>query len=129
MDDLNIKGDTSRNPLYDIMLSYHNTLENDSDKKLTKEQVDEIIVQDQRGAKLDMLINFKEIGNYLYFDINYNTDLYNQSSIKVLMNDYKHLLAQLLKNAQEKISDIDFQKETKENLRSLNVSKFKLVKK
>ena len=45
------------------------------------------------------------------------------------MNDYKHLLAQLLKNAQEKISDIDFQKETKENLRSLNVSKFKLVKK
>ncbi|WP_299676640.1 non-ribosomal peptide synthetase [uncultured Dokdonia sp.] len=129
IDDLNIKGDTSRNPLYDVMLSYHNTGENDKNIKLTQQEIDQIIVQDQRGAKLDLLINFKEIGNYLYFDINYNTDLYNQSSIQVLMNDFKHLLSQLLKNRQEKISDVDFQKETKQHLRNLNVSKFKLVKK
>ncbi|MEP0264418.1 amino acid adenylation domain-containing protein [Dokdonia sp.] len=129
LDDLSIKGNTSRNPLYDVMLSYHNTVENDRELQLTQQEIDQIVVQDERGAKLDMLINFKEIGNYLYFDINYNTDLYNQSSIKVLMNDFKYLLSQLLDNPQEKICDIDFQKETKQNLRNLNVNKFKLVKK
>lgn len=129
LDDLKVKGDTSRNPLYDVMLSYHNTGENNGKFQFTQDETDEIIVQDERGAKLDMLINFKEIGNYLYFDINYNTDVYNQSCIKGLMNSFKYLLSQLLENSQEKISDIDFQKETKQNLRNLNVNKFKLVKK
>ncbi|WP_291286623.1 non-ribosomal peptide synthetase [Flavobacterium sp.] len=128
-DDLKIKGDTSRNPLYDVMLSYHNTIDNNTNYQFTKEEIDQIVVQDERGAKLDMLINFKEIGSYLYFDINYNTDVYNQSCIKGLMQNFKNLLSQLLVNSQEKISDVDFQKETKENLRNLNVNKFKLVKK
>ena len=129
LDDLKVKGDTSRNPLYDVMLSYHNTGENNSKLEFTQEEADQIVVQDERGAKLDMLINFKEIGNYLYFDINYNTDLYSQNAIKGLMNSFKNLSALLLDNTQEKIGDIDFQKETKQNLRDLNVNKFKLVKK
>ncbi|WP_428231984.1 amino acid adenylation domain-containing protein [Flavobacterium sp.] len=129
LDDLKIKGDTSRNPLYDVMLSYHNTGENNMKLQFTPEEIEEIVVQDERGAKLDMLINFKEIGNYLYFDINYNKDVYNQSCIKGLMNNFKNLLAQLLDNTHEKIGDVDFQKETKQNLRNLNVNKFKLVKK
>ncbi|TRX31758.1 amino acid adenylation domain-containing protein [Flavobacterium sp. ZT3R18] len=129
LDDLKIKGDTSRNPLYDVMLSYHNTGENNSKLQFTQEETDQIVVQDERGAKLDMLINFKEIGNYLYFDINYNTDIYNDTCIKGLMHNFKNLLSQLLGNSQEKIGDIDFQKETKQNLRNLNVNKFKLVKK
>jgi amino acid adenylation domain-containing protein len=130
LDDLNIKGDPSRNPLYDVMLSYHNTgaAENNS-LDLTDEETDQIVVQDQKGAKLDMLINFKEIGNHFYFNINYNIDLYSKGFIKTLMNDFKNLLLQLLDNREEKIGDIDFQKETKENLRNLNVNKFKLVKK
>ncbi|MFH7014636.1 amino acid adenylation domain-containing protein [Flavobacterium sp. FlaQc-47] len=129
LDDLKIKGDTSRNPLYDVMLSYHNTGENNMKLQFTQEEIDQIVVQDERGAKLDMLINFKEIGNYLYFDINYNTDIYNQSCMKGLMNNFKNLLEQLVSNTQEKIGDIDFQKETRQNLRNLNVNKFKMVKK
>ena len=131
LDDLTIKGDTSRNPLYDIMISYHNTgaAENNKDLLLTQEETDQIVVQDQKGSKLDMLINVKEIGNHLYYNINYNTDLYNQSFIEILMNDFKYLLSQLLENRAERIDDIDFQKETKQILRSLNANKFKLVKK
>ncbi|MEM0578419.1 amino acid adenylation domain-containing protein [Flavobacterium polysaccharolyticum] len=129
LDDLKIKGDTSRNPLYDVMLSYHNTVDNNNKYQFTQDEIDQIVVENERGAKLDMLINFKEIGTYLYFDINYNTDLYSQNMIKGLMNNFKKLLALLLDNTQEKIGDIDFQKETRQNLRNLNVNKFKLVKK
>lgn len=129
IDNLNIKWDASRNPLYDVMLSYHNTGENVEEVELHKDQLDHIGVMKDTGAKLDLLVNFKEIGQYLYFDINFNTDLYDLGSMKVLMNDFKHLLTQLLDNQEEKIGIIDFQKEVKQSLRSLNVNKFKMVKK
>jgi non-ribosomal peptide synthetase component F len=129
LDALDMKGDTSRNPLFDVMISYHNTGDAPEDVEWNEEQVNKVIVVPDTGAKLDMLINIHEIGQYLYFDINYNTDLYETSTMQRLVADFKSLVGQLLTKPEEAIKNLDFKKEVKESLRAANAGKFNLKRK
>lgn len=127
MDDLKLNHDTSRNPIYDVMLSFHNASENNNEHlQLTQEELDIIHVEENQGSKLDMLINFKEEGAYMYFDVNYNTDIYTQATIKKLMHDFKKIIKELLKNPQEKIESLDYNVEIKKSIKQKNKTKFKM---
>ncbi|WP_306352332.1 condensation domain-containing protein [Flavobacterium sp. '19STA2R22 D10 B1'] len=127
MDDLKLTYDPSRNPIYDVMLSYHNTDENENlHLKLTREEIDVINVDDLENSKLDMLINVKEEGEYLYFDINYNTDIYEEAMIRKLMSDFKRILNELLNNPSEKIKNIDYNSEIKKTIKEKNKTRFNM---
>jgi hypothetical protein len=129
IDELSLTIDISRNPLYDVMLSYHNTGENNDKITLENEEIDRIIVQENKTSKLDMLINFMEKGEYFYFDINYNTDIYDVSSMKILMSDFKQLLSKIMDNPIEEIETIDYQKSKRQSLRKKNLKKFEIIRK
>lgn len=126
IEDLNLQYDPSRNTLYDVMLSFHNTSENvASDHKFSEKELEEIVIEDDENSKLDMLINVGEAGDYLYFNINYNTDLYDEVVIRQLMKNYKMIAKELLKNPLSKIKNIDFETEVKNIIREKNKTKFK----
>ncbi|MDC8004725.1 condensation domain-containing protein [Aureisphaera galaxeae] len=127
MDDLQLVFDPSRNPIYDVMLSYHNTGENTlNGVRLTQETIDTIKFEDNERSKLDMLINVKEHGTYMFFNINFNTDVYEESTIRTLMKDFKNALKGLMKDWDTPITHLDFATQVKNDLRQRNKTRFKM---
>ncbi|KAB8151548.1 hypothetical protein EZY14_017790 [Kordia sp. TARA_039_SRF] len=126
-EDMNIQYDPSRNPLYDVMLSFHNTSENlASNFHPSKNELDDVFIEDDENSKLDMLINTGEIGEYLYFNINYNTDIYDEVLIRQVMKNYKLILKELLNNPSTQIKNLDLDSEVKNSIREKNKTKFKM---
>lgn len=129
LDDLNLKRDIGRNPLFDVMLSLHNTKIKEGFVFSEEDELFKISNQGSTNAKLDIIINMEEHGEYLYLDIHYNTDIYDEVIIKGLMNDYKLLLNELLENPFEKIGLIDYQKNNAQSLKNKNQNKLNFFKK
>ena len=55
-----------------------------------------------------MDITFEEVGENLYFSINYNTDVYEVDMIESLMQHYKQLLSELLANPDQSIGTVNY---------------------
>lgn len=126
VEDVNANRHLGRNPIYDVMLSFHNIINNVSDSEV--EEVDEILDMGEMKSKLDLLVNFMERGKNIYFDINYDSDLYDRSIIEKLMRDFKHLLQKLLIHQEAKIKDVNYQVEKIQNFKKKNLHKLKTIK-
>ncbi|WP_299258185.1 non-ribosomal peptide synthetase [uncultured Aquimarina sp.] len=110
IEDLNIKRDTSRSPVFDTMLVLHN-VEDNYEIFLEKENSsNDIIDQGAVASKLDINIHFQEIDDALSFTVNYNTDLYDKKSIENLINHYKELLNSILSNPTLRIEELGYLK-------------------
>lgn len=105
VEDLNLKWDTSRSALFDIMFVFEN-----SDEKLenTNHSNDQIQDLGSQVSKFDLDLLFKETTEGLYFNILYNTDVYEQNVVKNLMLHFKQLLINVLSNTDEKVGQIDY---------------------
>ncbi len=108
-EDLNLENDLSRNYIFDVMFSFH--IATEESEKMEVSYTEKIQEKGSERSKLDILINFYEYNEYLYFDINYNTDIYNQSTIRELIHNYRYLLEQLLKDPAMPISEINYKSE------------------
>ncbi|MFC4634981.1 amino acid adenylation domain-containing protein [Dokdonia ponticola] len=126
VEDINANRHLGRNPIYDVMLSFHNIIDNVSVSEI--QEVDEIFDMGEMKSKLDVLINFTERGNNIYFDINYDSDLYDRSIIEKLMRDFKNLLQKLLIHQEAKIKDVHYQVEEIQNFKKKNLHKLKTIK-
>lgn len=104
-EDLAANKDKSRNPLFDMVVVLQREEQILEDFQLShveettilnggigKKYVDTIV------AKYDLEIDFRELGGCLWFNINYNTDLYDQEPIEEMMMLYKDLLLALIEN-------------------------------
>ncbi|WP_299210497.1 amino acid adenylation domain-containing protein [uncultured Dokdonia sp.] len=126
VEDVNANRHLGRNPIYDVMLSFHNIINNVSETEV--KEVDEILDMGEMKSKLDLLVNFMERGKNIYFDINYDSDLYDRSIIEKLMRDFKHLLEKLLIHQEAKIKDVNYQVEKIQNFKKKNLHKLKTIK-
>ncbi|MFK7787017.1 MAG: amino acid adenylation domain-containing protein, partial [Crocinitomicaceae bacterium] len=107
VEELQLERDTSRNPVFDVMLILQNTSE--SDAELSEEMDSEVIVDDGfTSTKLDLGITCLEEGSGITLTVEYNTDIYDQGMIEMLMRHYKRLLSELIKAPNERIGEIDF---------------------
>lgn len=125
IDDLNIKRDTSRSPIFDSMLVLHNIEDNYEISSEKENSHNDIIDQGVVASKLDINIHFQEIGDALSFTVNYNTDLYDKKSIENLINHYKELLNSILSNPMLRIEELSYLKkeEVSEILNDFNSTK------
>lgn len=126
VEDVNANRHQGRNPIYDVMLSFHNIIDNTSETEV--HAVDEILDMGEMKSKLDLLINFMERGKNIYFDINYDSDLYDRYIIEKLMKDFKNLLQKLLIHQDAKIKDVNYQVEKIQNFKKKNLHKLKTIK-
>lgn len=109
VEDLDLVRDSSRNPLFDIMLTFHNVGKSTNENiQINKDRYGKIEDRGSARAKFDLEIDLKEMGGGLSLSIRYNTHIYKKDMIERFMTHFNQLLQNLLENPQEKIEDIDY---------------------
>ncbi|WP_428231982.1 amino acid adenylation domain-containing protein [Flavobacterium sp.] len=108
VDDLDIRNDTSKSVIFDVMLVLQNIRDVVENTNLDPGAFTAIEDNGYKVAKFDMDIAFQEQGDYLSFNITYNTDIYAKESVSRIIKHYKQLLEIILENPDKKIKDIEY---------------------
>ncbi|AGC75288.1 non-ribosomal peptide synthetase [Nonlabens dokdonensis] len=106
--DLNLTRDISRNAIFDVMLTIENIFEEDTGHKLEEEKVNQISDKGFIMSKVDIDITFKEIGDYLLLNIDYNSDVYDRDVIQGFISHYKSLLSEVLTFPEKEVGTINY---------------------
>ncbi|MCC9018867.1 non-ribosomal peptide synthetase [Flavobacterium lipolyticum] len=115
IDDLDIRHQTSRNAVFDIMFSLQNVLSHRVDAIVSKDAVMAIEDTGEAIAKFDLEVNFQEVGQCLLFDVTYNTNVYEAETIEGLMNHYKQLWNVILEQPNELIQNLTYLSQEEED--------------
>ena len=110
--DLNVKRDTSRNPLFDVMFVYQN---NGYPNINFRDANAEYLVPDNNIAKFDLTLEIIPIDDEYSLRFEYCTKLFNEDFIKRLSSHYINILNAILENNEIKIADIDMLSEKEKN--------------
>ncbi|WP_374175236.1 amino acid adenylation domain-containing protein [Flavobacterium tructae] len=108
IDDLDIRNDASKSAIFDVMLVLQNVRDVIENTNLDPAVFTTIEDNGYKVAKFDMDIAFQEQGDYLSFNITYNTDIYTKESVCRIIKHYKQLLEIILENPDKKIKDIAY---------------------
>nr|NIM17869.1 amino acid adenylation domain-containing protein [Candidatus Aminicenantes bacterium]NIM84481.1 amino acid adenylation domain-containing protein [Candidatus Aminicenantes bacterium]NIN24002.1 amino acid adenylation domain-containing protein [Candidatus Aminicenantes bacterium]NIN47716.1 amino acid adenylation domain-containing protein [Candidatus Aminicenantes bacterium]NIN90646.1 amino acid adenylation domain-containing protein [Candidatus Aminicenantes bacterium] len=98
--------DTSRNPVFDVMLVLMNQAEYSG-------EISEMPVQPpyrhlKRTSRFDMSFVAVDMGKNLYFGLEYSTNLFIPSTIEKYITYFKNIIRHLGSDMQQKISDIEY---------------------
>jgi amino acid adenylation domain-containing protein/thioester reductase-like protein len=105
VDKLNIKRDSSRNPLFDVGLIVQNMgIKEETIGGITITPMD--ITKDI--AKFDLLLEVWERTETLAFNWNYRTSIFKEETIKRFADEFTTLLNSVVKNPDQKINHINF---------------------
>lgn len=126
VNDLNLPRDNSRNHLFDVMLTLNNFNNTYQEAEPGMEEIHQIKDGGKGFSKFDIDLTFKEIGEYIRFSLNYNTDVYESEMIQSLMRHYKTLVDELLRNPQKSIDEIDFMSEADKQLLLVDLQQTKI---
>ncbi|MCW3466345.1 non-ribosomal peptide synthetase [Chitinophaga nivalis] len=120
IEDLQIKRDTSRNPLFDVMMVLQNTAIGDGTLNIHKQYGFDLLlldrylypagrpVDEKRAAKFDLNFNFDtEPGNRFYLEIEYAIWLFKRPAITRLYEAYMYLITQVLEQPEKIISELE----------------------
>ncbi|MCP5051725.1 MAG: hypothetical protein GY940_31455, partial [bacterium] len=119
VDELDLDRDTSRHPLFDIMVVMQN---NEPVKlKFANLRVTPCDIP-SHTAKFDLTFMFTEAGETIRLDIEYNTGLFKQDRVQRLYLHFKELVKNMTTNPGQATKDIDIltQKEKKQLLLEFN---------
>ncbi len=107
VDDLKLSRSTSRSAVFDVMISLLNAMENKEEFTLTERTEREILNHGRGIAMFDINITFRELGEYVHFSVNFNSDVYDSSFVIQMMEHYRILVDQVLKSPSNSINEID----------------------
>jgi acyl carrier protein len=107
---LDVKRDFGRNPLFDVMISYH-VLE-----KMPSVQADTVTVGDITFTpKFDIDINIMDFTEEIEVGMIYNSGIYSQEMMKMFLEEYKSLALAMIKSPDNSLKTLnlenDFRKE------------------
>lgn len=109
---LNIKRDTSRSALFDVMVVF----QNQSQLKLgnTKNDIKDLEIEKyeyrRKTAQFDVTYNFSDEGKHIKLDITYNRDIYDAPLINRMFNHFENLISLIIdgEDSDIGIEEIDF---------------------
>lgn len=102
LDDLNLKRDLSRSPLFDVMISVQN--ENQSHQKSADNPYNGLL--NGGVSKYDLTFTFVETSEGLAVDLEYNSDIFIEETAVTLLSHLEHLLAQVVAHPSNEIASI-----------------------
>ncbi len=108
VEDLNLHRDTSRSPVFDVMLILQNNGEKSKGVELAEWELNQVVDLSYSTAKFDLEITFQEAGDCLSLQMIFNTDVYEKAMVEGMIRHYKHLLNALLETPQAKLSQVDY---------------------
>ncbi len=101
---LKVKRSLGHNPLFQVLLTLHNNQEGDiSLSDLAMEPID----FENKSAKYDLSLNVTETTTGLFLSWEYNTDLFDKSTIIGMAEHFNSLLTALLGNPDENVFKVD----------------------
>jgi amino acid adenylation domain-containing protein len=104
VEDLKLKRDISRNPLFEIMVS----LEESDNDLISFEGIKSTFIRpDITFSKMDLHFNYKESAEGLKLDLVYNPDLYSNQRIERLGRHFLQLLKKIIIDPDERIGKIE----------------------
>ncbi|WP_034893922.1 non-ribosomal peptide synthetase [Gillisia sp. Hel_I_29] len=108
VEDLELRRDTSRSAVFDMMLVLQNTGDAHQGIGISDSDVELITDQGFNLSKFDLSFTFEEQGDYLALSIKYNTDVYDKAMLEGFIVHYKEFLASLLSLPEASIGGIDY---------------------
>jgi amino acid adenylation domain-containing protein len=106
--DLDIITAKGRNAIFDIMVSFNKSGHKSEGFDNSFAITNNIIDLGEKISKLDIEISFQEIEDILYFDIVYDTEVYERDMIESLIIHYKKLLLHLIAQPETNTEEIDY---------------------
>lgn len=107
IEDLSLKHELNRNPLFDVMISYQDMYKPGSGSADAVVASTEITEFDYGVNKIDLSFTFvHQASGILLININYNKALFKKSKMLRLVNHLQTLLTNLVENPNQKIKDI-----------------------
>ncbi len=104
VNDLNIKRDTSRNPIFDTMFIY----QSEGYPNISFQNINsEYFIPNNKVAKFDLSLEIIPINNEYTCRFEYCTKLFNTDFIKRFASHYINILNTIISNTETNISDID----------------------
>ncbi|WP_167455902.1 non-ribosomal peptide synthetase [Tenacibaculum singaporense] len=113
IDELDVEKSLDRSPVFDVMLVLQNTSEVEETRE--KEVLSETIeVSEEIISKFDLEIFFQERKDQLWFQINYNKDVYKNELIPQLIKHFKQVLDIVIFQPEIEIENIEYLSEEEE---------------
>lgn len=108
VEDLSLPRDLSRNPVYDVLVTFQNTgLENVLDHT-----VGEITITPNENdivtSKMDLSFTFQETNQGLIVSLEYNTDLFNKARILRMLDHFETLTKAVLVQSATRLDDLNY---------------------
>ncbi|MGH2666636.1 non-ribosomal peptide synthetase, partial [Flavobacterium sp.] len=107
-EDLNLLRNPSRSAMFDVIIGLPETQANAEDFVVDPNKIDRIFDLGEIVSKVDLAIIFSKVGNHLFFDINFNTDVYEREMIERLIFHFKEIAAQIVEKPSEKLGVINY---------------------
>ncbi|WP_343691145.1 amino acid adenylation domain-containing protein [Chitinophaga sp.] len=105
VEELQLSRDTSRSPLFDIMLTMQNQQHNEELEYGDSHA--SIIARGNTSVKYDMLFNVEQYGGSLRIDLKYNADIYGEEQMEQLLRHYIRLLDQYSNHPEQTVDTVD----------------------
>ena len=107
VEDLNLRRDTSRSALFDIMMVLQNNADHDTSVDVPFEKTQTIEDLGHTVSKFDIEFSFQEQGNTIVLDVTYNRDIYQKQVIVPILEHYKILIQSMMDHDTMALKDID----------------------
>ncbi len=102
VEDLALLHDTSRSPLFDVMISHQKI-----DRPAADLQDNSITSREEAG-KFDLTIDFPDYTDGVFININYNTDIFKQERIHRMITHFCELCKAVVRNSLEEIGKLNY---------------------
>jgi amino acid adenylation domain-containing protein len=108
INELNVRRDISRSPLFDVMVQLQNVdVNNVGASELEGVKVTPYHESDSFGSKYDLLFEFIENEELLTVGIQYNTDIYFEGSIQRMSSHLEKLVTEILTEPKFSLDQLD----------------------
>ena len=104
VDKLNLRRDSSRNPLFDVCMAVNNF---EKPKIQMKETLFVPLEWENKTSKFDITLFASKIGQDIYFNLEYSTSLFKRETIQRLANHFINIMKQVGKQPDILLSDIE----------------------
>ncbi|AMP99731.1 Nonribosomal peptide synthetase [Pedobacter cryoconitis] len=110
VNDLSLERDTSRHPLFDVMVVLQNVEKkfNQNEEGLNGLSVSGLEQSEEVNSKFDFTFFFSDNDNELNLNVVYNSQIYHKSTIEQLFLHFEQLLEAIVKKPSVPISQLDY---------------------
>jgi amino acid adenylation domain-containing protein len=110
VEEVHLSGDTSRHPLFDVVVVLQNT---EIDRELSTTELQHVKLRPYEESKrvvslFDLRFDFREMDGELIFGLEYNSDIYNRERMERMADNFGQLIHSILEHPSQSIDRLEY---------------------